>query len=1219
MPPVNMVDPQGRVVVVPEEGIADAAAAGYKIESSAQQVGRLAEDVRQETYGGTVGKIAAGSAGVLRGLTLGASDVALGALDETGELSTLKSINPITSTVGEIGGALAASFAAPGSVLARTPTGILSSAANEGVAAARALGGVRGFAGQAAITGAESAAQNVGSYLGSVALGDRDLTAEGLGGALGSGFAMGAAGGAAVYGIEKGSIAARRMFSQVMEGGDDAARSAAGNWERKSKEIFDANRETLDEAKRRLAEATAAVDQAKLAQQRAGLAVTDERMLAQRMAGDPVPVGAADEAVPPAGMADSAPSPSTAPLDTDPIAAMEARIRAGEVTGEAGPFSPEGLRAAAERELQRESTRSALGGFDFAPRTGSALTDVKKGGDLAQPAPISRAAQEPVSAAPSTGRVDSLEPDEFDSFKDAYMTASAPDVTDAGFLYSKGGDEVINGALRRGEPLTGRHAAAVDSLDAALEMPQARLPRDTVLYRGVNGKQAQARFANVKPGEVIEDPGYLSTASSANAKSRNESIVFNITAPAGTKGLPIPSQFSFEKEILLGRNTRMRVTNNELVPQVPTASRHTDAIAHEVLADGSVKVTSEYKSLVSGKMVRKTETFPPIREISVSIVDDAAKALPAPAQKLANKIAAAEDSESALMRLLQGTKAQIDDGATLAQVGAASRAHPLSKAQIEAQYDDILERVAQTPDVATKQALLREADALEEQLASLPKSAQALSEIDSVTQAMSRYERDMADLVDDVGDGAAPMSREMADAYRKAERGAEQSLLDRATQAIDDQADGIAGKGAKTGTQQGDGLFDVPAEQFGPFENVGPTKLTGKERVAYAKARKLEADGAVKAARIGEAEARLGYKAAQAKAAEVAQAARTVGLPGAAAAADGAGGASRAADVGSVGARVGLAGIPGDLPIMGPVIGMYLKARALKAGAERLMGRVPASGNAKVAALAAQTKDRAAHVVDKMLGYAERGAPKMRTAAAVSGPRLLEAVRERLYDDGNPAPAKGAGLQEHAAARSREISVLAADPSLIARQVRKEMGDVADPTMVAAAVKFRTNQIAYLAKVAPKEPPPSPFRRAGQWKPDKVAAADFARRYAAAMDPNQALDQVEQKCLTPEAAEAYRAVYPLLFKQTRDRMFSQAAKLRITLPRNQLMRMSILFDLPLDSSLEPANLSHLQGVFSATRPADQAPQQAPPVPSIAGPTNLTSLYQTASDRRAAAG
>ncbi len=63
-----------------------------------------------------------------------------------------------------------------------------------------------------------------------------------------------------------------------------------------------------------------------------------------------------------AGLADEADAATRALQER--IAAMEGKIRTGGVAGEAGPFTPEGGRLAALREIGREDRRALVGGFE---------------------------------------------------------------------------------------------------------------------------------------------------------------------------------------------------------------------------------------------------------------------------------------------------------------------------------------------------------------------------------------------------------------------------------------------------------------------------------------------------------------------------------------------------------------------------------------------------------------------------------------------------------------------------------------------------------------------------------------------------------------------------------------------------------------------------------------------------------------------------------------
>jgi hypothetical protein len=1107
---VNVRDPQGQTFSVPEEDVPGLAAQGFRVESGTESVGRQAAEVREDIYGGIGGGIAAGASGVLRGATLGASDVVGAALGYGDDLSALKEVNPGISTAAEVGGGIAASFAAPGSVLARTPAGMLARAANTATGAARATtSGAKALAAQAAITGAESAAQNVGSYLGSVALGDRKLTAEGLGGALGTGFAFGAAGGAAALGLEKGTIAARRMFSSVMDGGDDAAARAAGEWERRSKDLGDGNQANIEEARRRVDEAVRGRETARLDQQRAGAHLDEERLLAARARGEtPIP----DEAIPPVGgaAADDVPTPVAGP---DPVRLRELADEADE----AG--------RAFRARVEAMERRAAVGGFDVDQvglDAGRAAGDVEGGAVLARSAPL-RGSSSDLTAprAPSPARIEAVKlPDhrlEMRVYRDG---ATDPHVI-------TGSRDEIERALQ-GELPEGFSAGALEThrdFKISPGMPQSldEIGPNTLFV--------------VRPSELADN-----------------GVMGNKLNPANRDSI-----LQAWKD-----GKKLRAAEIDVAPDgtlyIEDGNHRIQAAARD---DRPVLV--KFRTTKEGWQPQSNA-----RDIGDRIRGDLPGATPPPA-------AAVPDDP--LMRALMGTKAGLDEGATIGQLGA---------------------RAKRGVDPIAPPA---------------PPSQQAISDLDAFTLDAARYEKAVAELAEELGDGAAPATREAAEALRKAETDAERQLFDRTANRLDDAADEPARAVPP----------EAPPDPVGEME--GPVRLAPKERVRYAKERKLEATAAVSRARVAEAEARTGLRAAEERGREIGQAADTIGLSAPGRAAGGGGGvAGRAADIGAALEVAGMLGIQtpsvANIPVIGPVASLYLKYRALKGGAERLMGRVPATGNARAAAMASATKDKAARAVDHMLGLVERKAPAIRTAVAVAGPRLVEAVRDRIFDDGEPAPGKDAGLQEHVAARSREIAALAADDALIAKQVRREMRDVDDPDLVNAAIEFRTAQIDYLEKVRPKAPPPSPFRREA-WKPDKASATDFARRYAVAMDPVVALEQIEQRSLTPEAAESFRAVYPLMFAQTQQRMLEQSTKMQATLPRAQLMRMSILFGLPLDESLAPEALARTQATFAtpvepagAAGPAGAPP--GPPAPSIAGPTDLASAYQTASDRRAAA-
>jgi hypothetical protein len=274
---------------------------------------------------------------------------------------------------------------------------------------------------------------------------------------------------------------------------------------------------------------------------------------------------------------------------------------------------------------------------------------------------------------------------------------------------------------------------------------------------------------------------------------------------------------------------------------------------------------------------------------------------------------------------------------------------------------------------------------------------------------------------------------------------------------------------------------------------------------------------------------------------------------------------------------------------------------------------VPVNADMKVAALASKTRDRVGKAIEASLNRTEAQA---RTAMRAA-PNLAGILSSRLYDDGGPDAPKGASVPELATVRAREATALAGNHREIIKRVRMELRDVTDPDVIAAAEKHRIAMIQYLAKHAPSFPPTNPFSKT-EARMSPAQAMSWSRRYEAAHDPAGVFERVQhaREMLTLEAAETLREVYPKLFEQAQIFMLDRVTRLTNPVPAPTRQRMSLLFNVALDSSFEPDNIALLQSVYAKPAPAMPAPGAQPPMPSLAGPTNMTSLFQTTADRRA---
>lgn len=445
------------------------------------------------------------------------------------------------------------------------------------------------------------------------------------------------------------------------------------------------------------------------------------------------------------------------------------------------------------------------------------------------------------------------------------------------------------------------------------------------------------------------------------------------------------------------------------------------------------------------------------------------------------------------------------------------------------------------------------ADDLESQLAATlsamqgGKSIKQLNTVEKIEReaaVVARYEKAATNLVEEIGAEAPPLARKMADEFRAAEAALDENDVTRISQLIDDEA-------------------------------LSP-QVARKQAVADI----ASAKAAEKAAAI---DLRLTKQALSEK--------------------------RRAVEASLVGAQdipqassLGM-DLISELPFVGPLTRILTKLRTVEAAAGAITGRVPATKMTRVAAFATQAKERVFRAVDASLGLVEKTA----RGARLLTPAVVPALRTRIYDDGEPDAPKGASPSEIAAVRMREAVAAAGNPDAVAAAVRRQMRDVPDAALVDATIKHQIAKLQHLADKAPPRPVDDPLTKQ-PWQPSQAETMQWARRAAVANDPMVAFEMLEQRCLTPEAADTLRTVYPALFRASQERLMEQAIDNDVRIPYAQRVQNSLLFDVPLHPSMSDENRSVLKTAHEPTKNDAQ--------PSFRGDANLNKLYQLPSDRRA---
>jgi hypothetical protein len=1215
-----MRTPRGEATEVRIEDVAAAEAAGYTPEVAAARVERLGEEAQAERYDTLGGQILAGTAGTLRGATLGGSDVVASLLGSEGDVEALREVrkyNPGISLGTEILGGVAPSLLTGGTgtlgaASRLTPSGALSAGSAALGEAVGAGGGVaRQIAGTALGAATEGAVQNVGSYVSDVALEDKKLSAEGFLASAGQGALWGGAAGGALGGIERGTIAARRLFPksvakdreavQVIEdrflasandaitAGDDlekAARSAVDDLRLRSAEL-NLEREKIrgsKDAADRIRMREIDVEKARIAAARKAL--RDQKNAERAAAGLPdIPPEVAAPSPPPLDEASVVP---TGPPANDVAPLAPANDLGPPLTPEPGSLEAQLLgtqqmldRGVAFRDIPGQAeTDLAIAAQNTAHEAGMLADDAAQGGaDAAE-----RLSQKTEDYAARKQAV-----------KD-WISKYQPGARNR-FSSSMTGEDLAGGAPRRTD-------------------------RTRILPDGGVDFEAQA-------GDRV----FAGIGEARDRAALPRGFDYGPPGPEAPvrRGLPAFGDQFDENTIYVAKAGDFKRAGLRAGDDSGFAQNRVDSVK---------KAWSDKKRLDPIKAGFEENG-------DLVIIDGR------------HRLAAAGDDDEIAVRLYPFSD---EPGQAMGRSGPAERyaaatvasaPPPTRGADLDSAYDDIIERASNAADRAESTALAKEAGAIEEEILErvASRGGDDAEQVAKIRAKRAEYNWTAEDVAARRAEKLA-IAKSNEPVTPSAKMRAEQRDLDayervvRANQGRADMAHSYPGEKAKTlgeeilakggesataapsGHPRDMGRFIADADEairvVGDFERaqyelakeMGPAAPPAIARHADQYAAALD-DQARKTT-----EAIAGKADDAIKNGNMPNPAALVSLPKApaVAAGDAKKAAGRIADVAGMLELINSAGDipflpdPKNLPVIGPILGLYLKYRGMKAVYHRLGGRIGATAEAKVAARSAEIRDRAADIADTLLEGASKAAKKGRSPVVIGGSKLTDVLKHSLFPGADRKDEKTA--QDAAKARIEELSRAVADPESVRAAVREKVG-AADPDLANAIADATLVKLQYLQKHAPKQPPPSMF---GQrpWKLSTGEIERFARRVRAADDPLTVLQDVERGTVTAEAAETLREVYPALFSEVQTRLLSRAAELEAKLPYQRVISLSLLFDAPLDDSLRPQNLLVLQQAHASSAaqgPSPAAPGQ-PPQPSVAGPVNLSRLYETSEIRRA---
>ena len=156
----------------------------------------------------------------------------------------------------------------------------------------------------------------------------------------------------------------------------------------------------------------------------------------------------------------------------------------------------------------------------------------------------------------------------------------------------------------------------------------------------------------------------------------------------------------------------------------------------------------------------------------------------------------------------------------------------------------------------------------------------------------------------------------------------------------------------------------------------------------------------------------------------------------------------------------------------------------------------------------------------------------------------------------------------------------------------------------------------FLLSKAPKDPGrKSVF--GSKWRPSRSELAKFERYVAAAYNPKGALTDLRNGLLTTEAVETLLQLYPKTYEQIILQLVENMDKLQV-LPYQKRVQLSVLFDSPLDPTLEPSFVLAMQRSQTHADPAGFGPPSRARV-NRSKPGGAVAEHLSASQRLASKG
>jgi hypothetical protein len=233
--------------------------------------------------------------------------------------------------------------------------------------------------------------------------------------------------------------------------------------------------------------------------------------------------------------------------------------------------------------------------------------------------------------------------------------------------------------------------------------------------------------------------------------------------------------------------------------------------------------------------------------------------------------------------------------------------------------------------------------------------------------------------------------------------------------------------------------------------------------------------------------------------------------------------------------------------------------------------------------------DRSARALDTFLGATKAAAQQLAPRVPLTAAKVLARVR---FGPSSSEPSGTEDLAQLFHARSTEVRqqtmydasgrvVVRPDVRLSIAQRLAAIGAV-NPILADKLEGNAVRKLECISRAMPRRPDVGGLQIGpDNWQPSSLAIRSWARTIRAVEDPGSVEEDLAHGTVTPEAAAAYREVYPERFAEMQRSIFAAAPQLSRTLPMQKKIALSIFTGVPVTPTLQPNVLAVLQATFAA--------------------------------------